>query len=279
MFDAFIGIDWSGDQRKFQKGLKVAIAYPGKDAPTLVNGPGPSGRWSRATLAKWLGDEFRQRRSLVGLDFAFGFPLLPDADATRLDWDYVEEVCGNAANFYGGTFFRVHDRPHSPFINSYHIQGVHFSAGHLRRTELAAKRIKGATPQCVFNAVGTAQVGPSSISGMRFLRDIRQAHSRRVAIWPFDAVDNKRSLIVEIFPRYFPLSKQLNPTLKERQHLNKALDAFGSHPVDQDPASEDEGDALLSAAALRSLSADHKNFTQPSTSHQAEGWIFGVPVC
>lgn len=280
MFDAFIGIDWSGDQKKFQKGLKVAIAYPGKDAPVLVNGPGPSGRWSREAVADWLGDQFQQRRALVGLDFAFGFPPLADqADTAQLDWDYAEHVCEKAENFYGGKFFQVEGWPHSPYINSRYIKGILYSARHLRATEIAAKKVKGATPTTIFLAFGSAQVGLSSISGMRFLRRIRQAHFQMVAIWPFDEVNDEQSVIVEIFPRYFPLSKGLNPKLGEAQHLNNALAAFGSDPVDQDPASEDEGDALLSAAALRSLSENRNHFIQPPASCQAEGWIFGVPAC
>lgn len=278
MFEAFIGIDWSGDNGRHQKGLKVALARPGNEAPVLVPGPESRGRWSRAALADWLGERLATTKCLVGLDFAFGFPAaVAPSGGALLDWDYVEGICSGDENFYGGRFFRMQGAPHSPYINSPWVKGGSYSAKHLRKTEAAAAKVKGATPQCVFNAIGAAQVGPSSLSGMRFLRHTRQT-CPSVAIWPFDAHDTSRPAIVEIFPRYFPLSVGLSPKLSDGVHLNAALDKFGSDPVVDDPESEDEGDALLSAAALRHLSKAPGAFLRPSGAGLSEGWIFGVPV-
>jgi len=53
--------------------------------------------------------------------------------------------------------------------------------------------------------------------------------------------------------------------------------AFNSKPVREPPESEDEGDALLTAAALRSLSQDAASFALPDRRFRKEGWIFGVP--
>jgi len=54
------------------------------------------------------------------------------------------------------------------------------------------------------------------------------------------------------------------------------LKAFNSAPVLWDPKSEDEGDAVLSAAALRFLSNQKGAFSMPQQCHMTEGWIFGV---
>jgi hypothetical protein len=145
-------------------------------------------------------------------------------------------------------------------------------------TEIVAAKTIGARPQSVFNAVGPAQVGPSSISGMRALRSLQQSCGDRIAIWPFSEVSRTGSVIVEIFPRYYPLSKRKSARLAEHSNLNAGLAAFDSDGVELAPKSEDEGDALLSAAALRSLSSQDSLFQLPDQSVRLQGWIFGVPI-
>jgi hypothetical protein len=273
-FDCFVGIDWSGDKKKWQKGLKIAYARPGSSAPTVIMGRGPKGRWSRTEAVRWIGELVSKERALIGLDFAFGFPT----SGIALNKEYVEQLCGADANFYGGAFFRVANAKHSHLVNSPWLPRGGYSAGYLRATEHASKlSAKGATPQSIFNAVGPAQVGPSSISGMRVLLHLKHNHGDKISIWPFEELDDVRSTIVEIFPRYFPLSRKLSPKLSDHAALNAALKAFGSAPVGMPPESEDEGDALLSAAALRSLCVDLTIFQVESDYAKTEGWIFGIP--
>jgi hypothetical protein len=278
-FDSFIGIDWSGNKERWQKGLKVAVALPGTSAPRLEQGRGPGGLWSRTELAKWLCDYVQGTRALIGIDFAFAFPTVAELPKeVVLDWEYAESICASEENFYGGPFFQLANAAHSSLVNSpWHAAGVQYSARRLRLTDLAAKQVKGATPQTIFNARGPAQVGPSSISGMRMLRHLKRNHSEVFSIWPFDDIDDGRSVIVEIFPRYFALSRGQSPKMESLTLLNAALSKFESEPVDVPPNSEDEGDALLSAAALRSLSKDHEILCMPASFERRQGWIFGVP--
>jgi hypothetical protein len=277
-FDCFVGIDWSGDKRAWQKGLKVAIAYPGRAAPQLVPCPTQGGRWSRALVMKWIEDRFQDRRALIGLDFAFGFPPTALAGDVKLDWEYVERLCAQHPNFYGGAFFRPPPCVHSHLVNSPWLPKQRYSAAHLRMTDLVAKETTGATPQSVFNAVGPAQVGPSSISGMRALRALRQRHGDKISIWPLSEIRPAGPVIVEIFPRYYPLLRGTSARLAGHEELNAALAAFDSEPVVKAPESEDEGDALLSAAALRALSTEQALFRLPEPSIRSQGWIFGVPL-
>ncbi len=272
-FDCFVGIDWSGDKKEWQKGLKIARARPGSSAPKLISGRGPKGNWSRSEAVRWIEDLVGKERALIGFDFAFGFP----PSGLALDWEYVEELCCADLNFYGGRFFRTPNCPHSCLVNSPWLARDKYNAGSLRATEYVATQTKGARPQSVFNAVGAAQVGPSSISGMRALLHLRRRCVDKISIWPFDGLGDGRSVVVEIFPRYFPLSRNLSPKLSDHAALNAALQAFGSVTVGTAPASEDEGDALLSAAALRSLSANLAMFERASAYASTEGWIFGIP--
>ena len=107
---------------------------------------------------------------------------------------------------------------------------------------------------------------------------IQRRYSVSISIWPFDEIDDVRSAIVEIFPRYFPLLHKLSPNLCSHEALNTALAAFHSAPVSTPPSSEDEGDALLSAAAMRVLANDGAFFKLPDPAARKEGWIFGVPL-
>jgi hypothetical protein len=279
-FDCFVGIDWSGNGARRQRGLKIALAEPGCSAPELTECPDDlRGRWSRQDAAQWIADVVKTKRVLIGLDFAFGFPDVRDVVGNLLlDWDYVEKICHNEANYYGRPFFERSDNRHACLTNSRWFQGTTFKAGRLRATEQAAASVVGATPQTVFNAVGSAQVGPSSISGMRMLLALKAEVGNHLAIWPFDEPSNQKSTLVEIFPRYFALSKKLNPALRDHCNLNKALIAFKSEAVSDAPRSEDEGDALLSAAALRDLSQDESLFNIPNIEIRPQGWIFGVPL-
>lgn len=277
-FDCFVGIDWSGNKQPWQKGLKVAIAHPGRTAPRLQECPGQKRGWSRTDAIRWIEDQFPDKRALIGLDFAFGFPPVTLSGNAVLDWDYVERLCQLHPNFYGGAFFRPPNCEHSHLINSPWLPKLRYSADDLRLTDRVAMKTVGARPQSVFNAVGPAQVGPSSISGMRALRSLQERCGVRIAIWPFDEADRPGSVIVEIFPRYYPLLKRRNPRLVDRDNLNSALAAFDSEEVELAPKSEDEGDALLSAAALRYLSHQDSLFQLPDPSVRSQGWIFGVPV-
>jgi hypothetical protein len=234
-FDSFVGIDWSGDKKPWQKGLKIARARPGLSAPQLVAPPGRNGKWSRTEAVCWIEELVHKERALIGLDFAFGFP----AAEISLNWQYVENLCEADANFYGGRFFRIPDAVHSHLVNSPWLPRANYSAHYLRGTERCAKQTRGATPQSVFNACGAAQVGPSSTSGMRALLHLQQRCGDKLSIWPFDELDDNRSVVVEIFPRFFPLSRDLSPKLSDHAALNAALKAFGSATVEKAPSSED----------------------------------------
>jgi hypothetical protein len=277
-FDCFVGIDWSGNKQLRQKGLKIAVAYAGRGAPRLEECPTHNALWSRTDAMRWIEDNFQDKRALIGLDFAFGFPASVLSESVVLDWDYVEKICGPAPNFYGGAFFRPPSCAHSHLVNSPWLPKLSYSAAHLRITDFVAKETIGATPQSIFNAVGPAQVGPSSISGMRALRSLQRNCGDRITIWPFNELRQTGSVIVEIFPRYFPLSRRKRARLADHDTLNAALAAFDSDEVAQGAKSEDEGDALLSAAALRTLSSKQSLFQLPDESIRSQGWIFGVPV-
>jgi len=64
-FDTFVAIDWSGAKGDRHKGISVAVAGPGSDAPRLLSPPAARG-WARCEVADWL--EAQKGRVLAGFD-------------------------------------------------------------------------------------------------------------------------------------------------------------------------------------------------------------------
>ena len=72
-FDTFVGIDWSGDKNKFQRGISVAICSKGTSAPIIIK---PKEKfWSRSSLLSWIEEIIKENNILLGLDFAFSYPF------------------------------------------------------------------------------------------------------------------------------------------------------------------------------------------------------------
>lgn len=276
-FEVFVGIDWSGAAGSWQHGLQVAVAFPGRAAPRLLEGRGPRGLWSRDGVVRWLGEACGRGRALIGLDFAFGFPSLPGVDDVggAALWQEIDELCRADDNLYGGQFFTSGDHRLGAHVFSRRIKGALFDRGRQRATERAAAQVAGATPSSPLHAIGPAQVGPSSVSGMRALHRLATASGARPVIWPFAGDDGRSSVLVEVFPRYFPLSRGCRPRMADPALLDLALAAFRSEPAVAAPRNEDEGDALVTAAALRALGAPSSPAELPSAALR-EGWIFGV---
>jgi len=119
-----------------------------------------------------------------------------------------------------------------------------------------------------------------SLAGMRMLHALKHQKKVRVACWPFDGIDGADLVVLEIFPRLYVKRIGINP---QHWHMPGVLRAvMKQYGVDWRgcPCStEDEFDALISAAALRHLSREKKCWHPKSMSRAAarfEGWIFGV---
>ena len=129
--------------------------------------------------------------------------------------------------------------------------------------------------------IGPANVGTGSLAGMRFLHKLKKSLDKEIEIWPFEK-KRGRSVAVEIFPRlYFRQSGTDPQNWQDQEMINNALKYFDSKPIQQDwiPKREDEPDALVSAAALRSLASNPAMWLAPddySSEVDLEGWIFGV---
>ena len=297
MFRGFIGIDWSGARGPRQPGLQLAMARPGGAAPLTLD-PADHRHWGREAvldrllvLAGSAGDG----PLLVGIDFAFAHPFVDEddyypglADAPRTPkalWARVAAECADDPHLYGGAMFAA------PGFADYYLSPRNHAAPRYRSrrrlTEQAA-RAAARAPSPTFKAIGADNVATGSMAGMRLIQALRSVLGPRLAVWPFDAVDPRRTaglamVLVEIFPSYYFHLAGFNPAKNaaaDPAFMSAALAAYGSAGVADDfrprGGDADEADALISAAALRHFAGQPDSWKVPSAA-ASEGWIFGVP--
>lgn len=290
-FSHFAAIDWSGAAGERHRGIAVAICDEGKAAPRLIH---PDRKWSRVEVLDWLLDALPDD-TLVGLDLGISlpfadcgafFPGWADSPANARDlWALVDHICADDPHLSASAFidhpqacrhFRRHGGRQGDLFTS---AGQTGGQGRLRVTE-QAQRLAGCNPYSNFNLVGAAQVGKSSLTGMRVLH--RLAHA--LPVWPIDPLPAKGSAIVEIYTSIAAIhaGRRAGQTkLRSVEDLNTALTALGSAPVKGQGVIDDHrSDALITAAWLR-LVAARPNYWAPAGLTPAiaitEGWTFGAP--
>ncbi len=282
-FDNFIGIDWSGDKNKYQRGISVAKCEMNQNTPKIIQ---PKDKyWSRTSLIEWLIKEINTKKTLIGFDFSFSYPFydyasyfpgVRDSPSSPYGlWEKIDNINNKIPNFYGGEIWL--QEPYSNFFNAPNLKGI-FYKGRRRHTEIHAK-IKIHSPSPTFNCVGPGAVGTGSLAGMRVLNFLKN----KINIWPFNINSpNKKSMAVEIFPTYYFRYAGIKPEKKIGYTINKINDALNYYNCNSLPENiiiggpdQDDADAIISAAALRFFSANKKTWITQDFSKK-EGWIFGV---
>ncbi len=282
-FTRFAAIDWSGQAVARPKGLAVATADAGRGAPALVERPGG---WSRDAVAQWLAAQ--RGDMLIGLDLS---PALPFCDHGAYFPGWAESP-GDARALWAMVEDMARDDPHlaassvvahaelARHFRRQRVCGDRFEAGRgrLRRCEVA-QRAAGLSPTSCFNLVGAAQVGKSSLTGMRVLHRLRGA----VPVWPFDPLPAAGPVIVEIYTTIAARAAGVRAgrsKLRDGAALDTALAALGSEghaPLER--YDDHATDALLSAAWLRTVAGDPALWAPAGldrTVARTEGWTFGV---
>jgi hypothetical protein len=280
----FAAIDWSGAAGERHKGIAVALCDL-QGLPALVR---PGHRWSRHEVLDWLLHTM-PADTLVGLDLGIAlpfadvgayFPGWPDGpvDARSL-WAFIDRHCAADPHF-AATSFVDHDEASRYFRRHGGRRGDRFGnagRGRFRRTELAQEAM-GCRPYSNLNLVGAAQVGKSSLTGMRLLH----ALDGRLPIWPIDPLPKRGSVVVEIYTTIAAMAAGRTPSrskMRSHEELNAALVALGSAPIGgSGPIADHASDALLTAAWLRRVHADQDLWHPDGLDdvRHTEGWTFGA---
>jgi hypothetical protein len=205
-FEHFAAIDWSGAAGERHRGIALAICDAEGQAPRLVR---RGHRWSRQEVLDWLVGAMPDN-TLVGLDLGISLPFADcgaffpgwadsPADAKAL-WAFVDALCESdphlgVASFVdhgeASRYFRRHGGREG---RQFHLLDAAHRRGRFRVTEAAQERM-GCKPYSNFNLVGAAQVGKSSLSGMRVLHRLEG----RLPVWPIDPLPRTGSVVVEIY--------------------------------------------------------------------------------
>ena len=285
-FRHFAAIDWSGAVGERHRGIALALCGSGSDAPQLVR---PAHRWSRQEVLDWLQNGLPYD-TIVGLDLGLSlafadrdafFPGWADSPAdARALWALVERICA-ADPHLAATSFVDHPEAARHFRRHGGREGAHFGGGRgrFRVTELEQERM-GCKPTSNFNLVGAAQVGKSSLTGMRVLHRL----AGRLPVWPVDPLPERGSVVVEIYTALAAIAAgraASRAKLRTYEEVNAALAALGSDPVaGTGPIDDHRSDALVTAAWLRTA-AHRPELWRPTRRTEAiartEGWTFGVP--
>ncbi|PLK25126.1 hypothetical protein C0V72_02175 [Porphyrobacter sp. TH134] len=290
-FTHFLAVDWSGAKGVRQKGIAVAVALADGGPPVLVTPPDPKG-WARSDVLARLRD--LPGATLVGLDLGISLPhadagaFFPGWDASPADarglWALIDALCEGDPNLEAGGFV-THPQASRYFRHGAGLEGDRFlipgaatREGRFRVAE-AAQRQQGVRPVSNFNLVGAAQVGKSSLTGMRMLHRL----GGKVPVWPVDPLPAEGSVITEIYTSVAArLGGVTGAATKLRSYgaLNDALDVLGSPPVAGTGAIDDHSsDALLTAAWLRHVHAIGDLWHPSSLTAEiarTEGWTFGA---
>lgn len=227
----FIAVDWSGAKAGARSAIWLAEARDGRLARL------ESGRGRSEVVDHLIGAAASDPGLVVGLDFAFSFPLwfTERAGARSVEelWSVVakkgEQWLGSCEDPFWGRPGRR--RPKLP--------------EDLRRTEREASAPKGPRPKSVFQIGGAGAVGTGSIRGMPYLTALRSAG---FSIWPFH--DPALPLVIEIYPRLLT-----GPVVKAREaersaYLARCLPRIGGALARKAVSSPDAFDAAVSAVVM-----------------------------
>jgi hypothetical protein len=284
-FTHFAAIDWSGAAGARQKGIAVATCTAGREAPELMH---PGHIWSREDVLHWMlaleGDW------LVGLDLS---PSLAFDDAgaffpgwerspsvARRLWALVEQIAGDESHL-GANRFVDHPEASRHFRRHGGRCGDLFppGAGRFRVVEDVSREQGLCNPYSNFNLVGAAQVGKSSLTGMRLFHRI----DGKLPIWPYDPVPERGPVVVEIYTSIAATAAGLmkgRTKIRDPHTLDRALAALGSHPHVPFARYDDHAtDAVLAAAWLRVVAQDPEYWRPKRLTPElarTEGWTFGV---
>lgn len=290
-FAQFLAVDWSGAKGPRQKGIAVAVAEAEGGPPALLAPPDPKG-WARAEVLALIGA--LKLPTLVGLDLGISLPFhdagafFPGWDASPADarslWALIDRLCAGHPHLEAGAFL-AHPEAARYFRHGAGAEGDRFllpgapsREGRFRVAE-AAQRQQGVRPVSNFNLVGAAQVGKSSLTGMRMLHRL----GGRVPVWPVDPLSAEGSVITEIYTSMAARVGGVTGTatkLRSYEGLNDALDALGSPPIaGTGPIGDHASDALLTAAWLRHVHGARDLWHPPALTTdiaRTEGWTFGA---
>lgn len=255
-FSRYIGIDYSGAATPDTAltGLRVYVA-DGRSLPKEVR-PEASARkhWTRRRLALWLKDTLRDGTpTITGIDHGFSFPERYFAHhGLARNWDaFLADFCAHCPA----------DQQDATIDKLRAAQGSLALRGGDARWRRTAEMLAGGA-KSVFHFGVPGSVAKSTHAGLPWLKQLRDASTTQLHVWPFDGWKPApgTSVIAEVYP------------------------ALWSAEFPHEGLTDDQRDAYAIAAWLQRAdvqgtldAAFQPKLTEEEKSAAAiEGWILGV---
>lgn len=258
--------------------------------PVLVERGKP---WSRSEVLSILRNEIPDN-TLVGMDLGIAlpfadagayFPAWPGSPSNARElWALIEGICSADPYLEAGSFvdhpelsryFRRHGAREG---DRFKLTEGSDGRGRFRVTEQVQAEM-GCKPYSNFNLVGAAQVGKSSLTGMRLLHQLKGA----LPVWPVDPLPNSGSILCEIYTSIAAIAagrKAGQSKVRTASELDTALTNLGSPATGRsDPIDDHSADALITAAWLRNTAANPTFWAPAGLTREialTEGWTFGA---
>ncbi len=270
MFDTIVTVDWSGGIQKPAAPCKDAIwASVWQSGHHKV----PQYFRSRQMVEPWLDDLIKHetdagRRTLIGFDFAFGYPdgfgaALTGSDDPFAVWAWFAERVIDTPNMnnrfalaseinaqFGGCgpFWGCPKSAATPHLSTHKSNRDTVPFRDWRTVEA---RTKG--PFSVWQLAYPGSVGSQVIMGLPVLHRLRHANPGQIAVWPFEPLDRPVAF-VEIWPSLYKTEIAKGP------YDHWITDAAQVHVLTQ----------IIAGMSPDDLA---KTLDVATTN---EGWIFGV---
>lgn len=290
-FSHFLAIDWSGARGERHKGIALSLAGADGGPPVLIAPPALG--WARADVLALLRDGIAHD-TLVGMDLGIALPFadagafFPGWDESPADaralWALIDRVCADDPHLECGSFVahaeaaRYFRHAKDRVGDRFHLPEAPTREGRFRVAE-HAQRQQGVRPVSNFNLVGAAQVGKSSLTGMRLLHQLQGA----VSVWPVDPLPASGPVVVELYTSIAARTGGVTGArtkIRTYEALNRALAELGSAPVaGAGPIDDHSSDALVTAAWLRRVGHDPRYWEPAALTPEiarTEGWTFGA---
>ncbi len=302
LFDAYVMVDWSSSSVPVQGANSIWVAWGSWEGGELIEGN--ANKATRAAAFGFIRDELlagilANRRVLLGLDFAFGYPR---GFATALGlagppWREVlekfrigvEDGPDNNHNrdaFAGECNAQIAERGPGPFwgctrgaagpsLTTCRVGVFDFPYAGLeeyRETDKRARRL-GILPQSVWKLNQGVSVGGQTILGIKCLADLRfgggVGPGDRMAIWPFETGwgvpgGADRVVLAEIFPSVLPFEHYLASMVRDLAQVRTCV---------REAADKDASGLLEAKFGAPPGLTD----AQLAAVTSEEGWILFVP--
>lgn len=251
VFDVYLMVDWSSKSTPATGKDSVWLGWGEWDGLLLREGnENPRTRCLALSRMREMLEQWQRtdKRVLLGLDFAFGYPCgfaaalgftrpawrailehfhqhVQDDMANRHNRDLFASACNACIGGGPGPFWGCHAGAVTANLTTQRIGQFDFPYRGLEnyRTTEDRVRSRGITTQPVWKLNQGVSVGGQTILGIKYLADLRwhspETLSETMRIWPFETgwglPTDGRIVIAEIFPSLLPLDEDIAESVND----------------------------------------------------------------